>query len=303
MADAQPSAPPEPHSNSVQFEPVDPNAVPPSFNPECIPADNQTTQRFNGDNEGQIQQPYQMEGSPFTARYNNEAYNIPQDIPPPDYPTTTKTNPDIKQPLIVSDSGKNNSSSMQSYSSSPLVAGGGSYTAKTYRCWENACDCDCDWRRFLKRAGIIWIVAAVLLIWGSFMLDHNLAFNRRSEKTTCTIRSVDTHSCSYDCHCHTDSKGNKHCDTCYGSEYEYSVTSDLCDGQTLHQNSYDGNGSCPQSQKSVGSTQTCWVECDSLEFSFSSPHSLIAWSIVMIVIGSCCFCGGAGFGCKNCGRF
>lgn len=154
-------------------------------------------------------------------------------------------------------------------------------------------------KKFLVSSSILWCIAIVVLILGSVMLDDSLEFKRNSEKSTCTIQSYTSSSCSYDCNCYKDKDGHEHCDTCYGYKYEYYATSPLCGDTTLHQNSYDDNGSCPQTMKSIGYSNTCWVICDESEFSFSSPTSLIAGSIVLLVVGGCCCCGGFGVACCN----
>ena len=147
--------------------------------------------------------------------------------------------------------------------------------------------------------GCVWLIAVVLCIVGSVMLDNNLQFKRDSTKSTCTIISVTSHSCSYDCHCYKDKDGHEHCDTCYGYTYDYTTTSPVCGTKALTQKSDDSNGSCPQTQKSMNYGYTCWVECDDGIFSFSSPGELIGWSIFMIVLGGCCCCCGSGFACNR----
>merc|ERR1719229_1196967 len=159
-------------------------------------------------------------------------------------------------------------------------------------------------KRFFVGAAVFWIISIILLSIGSNSLEENLKFNKGAKKTTCTIRSYTQKECSYDCHCSKDSDGHEHCSTCYGLEYEYWVTSDLCDGSTLHQQNWDGNGGCPEKLKSVGHSQKCWVHCDELEYSWTSPGGLIAMSIVLLVLGACCVCCGlSSYGRIACSKF
>ncbi len=150
---------------------------------------------------------------------------------------------------------------------------------------------------------IVWCMAIIMLIIGSVWLDDNLKWKKDSEQSMCTVESSTSSSCSYSCNCHTLYNGTKHCDTCYGTQYEYYTTSLLCGNTTLlKQKSDDSNGGCPQTPKPIGYQNKCWVECDQDMFSFSSPNSLIAGGIILIVIGGCCCCGGSGFVCfKTCG--
>eukprot|EP01084_Bolivina_argentea_P042312 78031_1 len=286
----QPSAPPA----LPEFEPVDPNAIPPSYNPECMDNTNisynsnvpqiSTTSYNNGN----------MYGQPNQQQYHSEGqitYDTPQNIPPPDYQPKPKAM-NSNQPLI-----SNTHITNFQYTS---ASDNESYNYKSNDCC--SCDggnCTDKCKKLLLFAGVLWIVAAILLIIGAIMLNDSLEWNRNAEETSCTITSYTRSSCSYDCHCHTDNNGHKHCDTCYGDEYKYYVTSDMCNGRTLKQMTWDDNGSCPQTQKWIGYTSNCWVECNKNEFSFSSPGSLIAWSIVMLVIGTCCCCCGTGFSCKG----
>eukprot|EP00486_Rosalina_sp_Unknown_P009761 CAMPEP_0201594426 /NCGR_PEP_ID=MMETSP0190_2-20130828/191748_1 /ASSEMBLY_ACC=CAM_ASM_000263 /TAXON_ID=37353 /ORGANISM="Rosalina sp." /LENGTH=137 /DNA_ID=CAMNT_0048054037 /DNA_START=29 /DNA_END=439 /DNA_ORIENTATION=+ len=115
--DEQPTAPPAP----ADFEPVDPNVIPPSFNPEAMqqvpvaqpePIDDYNTGNMYGSNITQnipsqaIQPnitPYGTSNEGQSSTYNIPQDNIPQDIPPPDYESTMakkKQQSNITQPLI-----------------------------------------------------------------------------------------------------------------------------------------------------------------------------------------------------------
>eukprot|EP01083_Nonionella_stella_P098632 277390_1 len=262
--------------------------IPPSYNPECIPVPaanpvaNNPNPFYNeqpgGYNQGNMYvsapaAPYQPEGQ--NARPQTYAYNYQPN--------------QQNQPLIRMVTAQSTPSSVSSVSISS------SDHEQFHRTTHDSTD---QCKKLLLYGACFWCIAIALLVIGSVMLNDNLKFKRESRESTCMISSYNAVSCTYECNCYTDHEDKRHCDTCWGYKYEYYATSDTCGDHTLHQHSYDDNGACPQNFKPIGYTNKCWVVCDKYQFSFSSPASMITWSVVLLIIGGCCCCGGSGFSCK-----